>query len=66
MNGGWWGLLILIFAIPAMAAGGALMYMGFRDIRKKDHFGWMPLFLGWMVFWFSALWGAAFIIDNLT
>lgn len=66
MNAGWWGLLILIFAIPGMAAGGVLMYLGFHDIRKKDRSGWFAVFVGWFAFWWSALYGAAFIIDNLT
>lgn len=67
MNAGWWGLLILIFAVPGMAAGGALMYWGFHAIKVKDKVdGWFAVFVGWFVFWLSALYGAAFIIDNLT
>lgn len=66
MNFGYWSLLILIFTIPAMAAGGTFMYLGIHDLRSKDPFGWVPLFAGWFIFWWATLYSAFFIIDNLT
>lgn len=66
MNAGWWGLLILIFVIPFMVAGVTLTYLGIADLRRKDHSGWFAIFVGWIAFWWSALYGAAFIYDNLT
>lgn len=66
MNGGWWGLLILILTLPTMGAGVVIAYLGIADLRKKDHFGWVVLLIGWMIFWLSLLYTVGFIYDNLT